>query len=98
MRRIVCSIGIHTLLRTLFVAFCDSLKSLFRNTFCCKRIVQRGYHLAMLVLTALVASADYSPPVLGLAIVKHVLEAHKSVMYVQSLPAQGTAISFTLKK
>jgi signal transduction histidine kinase len=52
----------------------------------------------MLVLTALVASADYSPPVLGLAIVKHVLEAHKSVMYVQSLPAQGTAISFTLKK
>ncbi|MBD1209926.1 MAG: two-component sensor histidine kinase [Ignavibacteria bacterium] len=35
---------------------------------------------------------------LGLAIVKHILEAHKSVIYVQSLPAQGTTISFTLKK
>jgi two-component system phosphate regulon sensor histidine kinase PhoR len=35
---------------------------------------------------------------LGLAIVKHILEAHKSVIYVQSLPQSGTAISFTLKK
>jgi two-component system, OmpR family, phosphate regulon sensor histidine kinase PhoR len=35
---------------------------------------------------------------LGLAIVKHILEAHKSSILVQSMPHQGTSISFTLKR
>lgn len=54
--------------------------------------------LAMLVLTHLSHPPITRPPVLGLAIVKHILEAHKSVVYVQSLPTEGTTISFTLKK
>jgi len=34
---------------------------------------------------------------LGLAIVKHILEAHQSTPIVESVPGEGTTISFTLK-
>ncbi|MFZ9760761.1 MAG: sensor histidine kinase [Candidatus Kapaibacteriota bacterium] len=34
---------------------------------------------------------------LGLAIVKHILEAHQTTPVVESMPGEGTSISFTLK-
>jgi two-component system phosphate regulon sensor histidine kinase PhoR len=34
---------------------------------------------------------------LGLAIVKHILEAHQTTPNVESMPGEGTTISFTLK-
>jgi two-component system phosphate regulon sensor histidine kinase PhoR len=34
---------------------------------------------------------------LGLAIVKHILEAHQTSPNVESIPGEGTTISFTLK-